>query len=209
MKRTLCTIVTVICILLTTVYADGIKMNDKQKTDLYNLGIMVGDENGDLRLDRTITRAEAVKIICTAANIAADVAEKISFPDVSEEHWAYKYICAAKANGIIDGDENGNFNPEAAITNEEIVKILVCLLGYNAYADANGGYPAGYTAAGTRFGITEGLQLDINTSAIRNDVGIMICNALDIPLMVQKAITPEGAAEYIIEDVTLRDKLTK
>ncbi len=214
MKRILC-IIAVISILLTSVYAESTAMNDAQKIDLFNLGIMVGDEDGDLRLSDTITRAEAVKMICTAGNINIYVAEENTFPDVSENHWAYKFICAAKANDIINGDENGNFNPEAPITNEEIVKILVCLLGYDAYAERNGGYPAGYTAAGTRYGITTGLQLDINTPALRNDVGIMICNALDIPLMVQN-ISLDGNVEYIIMDgtnynekITLRSKLIK
>ncbi len=213
MKRTFFIIITLISILLTSVHADSAVMNNTQKSDLYNFGIMVGDGNGNLRLDDTITRAEAVKMICIAGNISTDTTEEYVFPDVKNEHWAYKFICAAKANNIINGDENGNFNPEAKITNEEIVKILVSLLGYSAYAEMNGGYPAGYTAAGTRYGITTGLQLDVNTPATRNDVGIMIFNTLDIPIMV-KRLSPQGNIEYVIMDgtnyiekITLRSKL--
>ncbi len=209
MKRKLCIIITVISILLTTVYADATPMNDAQKSDLYNLGIMVGDEDGDLRLTDTITRAEAVKIICTAGNISTDKAYQNVFPDVAESHWAYKFICAAKSNGIINGDENGNFNPEANITNEEIVKMIVSLLGYDPLAVHSGGYPAGYTMAGTRIGVTKGMQLDISTPAIRNDVGIMICNALDIPIMMENPYSPDGSVEYIIMDgATYSEKIT-
>ncbi len=213
MKKIFFIIITVISILLTSVYADGLTLSDAQKSDLYNLKIMVGDENGDLRLGDTITRAEAVKMICTAGNIPTYDEFESTFPDVAESHWAYKFICAAKANNIIDGDEYGNFNPEANITNEEIVKILVCLLGYQEMAETRSGYPAGYTTTASQFGITTGLQLAVNTPALRNDVGIMICNALDIPIMLER-LSPEGNIEYVIMDgtahtekVTLRSNL--
>ncbi len=208
-------IILIISTLLVSVYADSTKLTDTQKTDLYNLGIMVGDENGDLRLNDSITRAEAIKIICTAGSITTDKPESNTFPDVADNHWAYKFVCAAKANKIIDGDENGNFNPEANITNEEIIKILVCLLGYGKYAEMNGGYPAGYMVAGARFGITTGLQLEVNTPATRNDVGVMICNSLDIPIMAE-SLSSDGNGEYIIMDgtgynkeITLRNNINK
>ena len=132
---------------------------------------------------------------------AIDIEENL-FKDVAVNHWAYKYICAVKENGIVIGDDNGNFNPESNITNEEIVKMIVCLLGYGEMAEMQGGYPAGYTATATRIGITNNLNLKTKTPATRNDVAIMISNALDTPIMVQKS---EGEDEndnvaYIILD---------
>ncbi len=212
MKKILCIITALSFILSTLAYAEGASITEAQKSDLHNLGIMVGDEDGNLRLNDTITRAEAIKMICIAGNIPTYDEFKNTFPDVDKNHWAYKFFCAAVKNDIIIGD--GNLNPECNITNEEIVKILVRLLGYSEFAEMQGGYPAGYMMAGTRFGITSTLQLAINTPATRNDVGIMICNALDIPIMIQNPYSPDGAVEYIIldgsnqtEKVTLRSKL--
>ena len=50
-------------------------------------------------------------------------------------------------------------------------------------AEARGGYPAGYTAAAARAGITSNLNLPVNTPAVRGDVAVMFSRALDVPLM--------------------------
>ena len=163
---------------------------------------MTGDENGDLRLDDNITRAEATKMICVAGNInlLSNNDEKL-FSDVATDHWAYQYIYSVKKSGIINGDENGNFNPNNNITNEEIVKMIVCLLGYGSMAEMKGGYPAGYTAVASRLEITNSLNLNTKTPAIRKDVAIMICNSLDIPIMVEKSEDDdENNVSYIILD---------
>ncbi len=189
------------------------KLSENEKAILYTLNIMVGDENGELHLEKTITRAEAIKMICVAGSIEPQVpgGQTCIFPDVDKRHWAYQYICAAQNQGLIHGDEFGNFNPENNITNEEVIKIIVCLLGYDVRAEESGGYPGGYTREATRLGITDGLQLEVGVPAVRYDVGIMICNALDIPVMEQ---TENG--DYVILDgqngmknKTLRTELTK
>ena len=203
MKKILSIILVVVQLLTNTAFADGIQLTDAQKEDLYNLGIMSGDENGDLRLNDNITRAEAAKMICVAGNInLPSNTDEIIFDDVAVNHWAYQYIYAAKENKIINGDGNGNFNPENDITNEEIVKMIVCLLGYGEMAEQQSGYPAGYTATASRIGITSSLNLKTKTPATRNDVAIMISNALDTPIMVEKS---EGEDEndntaYVILD---------
>lgn len=172
-------------------------LEDIQKSTLYDLGIMVGDETGDLHLERTITRAEAAKMICVAGNIVSqtEFSETDGFPDVSSSHWAFPYICALKEAGIVNGDEKGNFNPENEITNEEIVKMIVALLGYNELAVMRGGFPAGYTMQANALGVTKGLQFAVNIPAVRRDVAVMIYQALDVPLMTMKE---EGV--YIIND---------
>lgn len=47
--------------------------------------------------------------------------------------FACKYIYAAKENNIVNGDGNGNYKPESNITNEENVKMIVCLLNSGTY----------------------------------------------------------------------------
>ena len=212
MKKILSVILILMYLLSLSASAQSEMVSDIQKEDLYNLGIMIGDENGDLRLEDNITRAEAVKMLCVAGNFELPVSANESiFNDVSVNHWAYKYIYSSKNNKIINGDGMGNFNPDQNITNEEIIKMLVCLLGYSEMAEAKGGYPAGYTAVASQYGITNGLKLRANTPALRNDVAIMISNALDIPVMVIRM--EDGNAVYSLADgkngnplVTLRGK---
>ncbi len=199
MKKALCLIIAVINIFLmfTSVNAS---VTDEVKKDLFELGIMVGDGKGDLRPDYNITRAEMVKMLCVASNLSMGIREENPFPDVSKAHWAYDYIGAAKLRGIINGDEKGNFNPESNVTNEEAVKMLVCLLGYEEMAETRSGFPAGYNAVGTQIGVTDGLQLNVNTAAVRGDAAVMIYNALDIPVM--RKIKSDDADIYVVMDGT-------
>lgn len=198
MKRTICTGMAALTLMgVCGAYAQ--KITPVQLDDLKKFNIMTGDaETGDLRLGDNITRAEAAKMLCTAAGFDTDAAED-SFPDVPKDHWAYKYIYAAKQNGLVAGDENGNFNPYSNITNEEFVKMAVCLVGYGVFAEVNGGYPMGYVTAAARYGLTKNLQLETETAAKREDVAIIISNALDTPLMVNKG-SSEDEVEWIIMD---------
>ncbi len=213
MKKFISIILVLFNILTISAFADAPVLTDLQKNDLYNFGIMVGDEKGDLHLNDTITRAEAIKMLCVAGNLNCNAIFLSSFPDVTENHWAYKYVNTAKEHGVTEGDENGNFNPEKNITNEEIIKMIVSLLGYNVMADMQGGYPAGYIAVAARIGITENMKFNANSPAVRNDVAVMIHKALDIPVMKQTGFGSEP--EYSIMDgqngielETLKTKLT-
>lgn len=185
-------------------YAAAPELTDQQKNELKQYGIMIGDEDGDLHLDDTITRAELAKVICVAGNLDEDkIEKKCTFSDVTADSWAYKYICIASENGIINGYEDGSFKPEDSVSNEEAVKMIVSLLGYGVEADTNGGYPAGYMAAAARRGvITEKMSFGINTAAVRNDIGAMLCGALDIPLM------KEEDGMYVIMDGAMYPKET-
>ena len=178
--------------------------SDEQLKDLKDLKIMVGDDDGNMRLDDTITRAEAAKMICAVQGITVDSfannVESSAFPDVPDTHWAKNYINCVKALFIAQGDENGNFNPEATITNEEIIKMLIVALGYNPMADQIGGYPMGYTRTAQRIGLTADLMLEVEAPAIRRDVAVMFAVALDIPLMVQTGWSADGSTSYVILD---------
>ena len=75
------------------------------------------------------------------------------------------------------------------------LKPVYLVLGYEPMAETRGGYPAGFISQAVRLGITENMIFDINFPAVRNDVAVMICRALDIPIMEMKK---EG--EYVILD---------
>ena len=217
MKKIICLVLITFCLLSVSVCANAAVMTEGQQNELANLGIMTGDPNGDLRLNSTITRAEAIKMICAGGNIGTSIMETNAFPDVEESHWAYPYIAAAKAKGLVAGDENGNFNPDSNVTNEEIIKMSVGLLGYGAKASETGGYPAGYTAVAAQIGLTKDMRFSVNAPAIRNDVGMVIYNALDIPLMAEKTREEDSdLKEYKIMDgtngtrrMTLRNRFIK
>ncbi len=183
----------------------------RQLEDLKKFNIMVGDKNGDLHLDSNITRAEAVKMVvamCGGKDLDDSYPKNPVFEDVTEYHWAYDYIKYAKG-WLINGYEDGYFYPDDAITNEELVKLIVCALGFEPMAESRGGWPAGYIAAGSSCGITKDLMLKIGEAATRGDAAIMIYRALDAPHLEMKSLNlASGDAEYeLLEEPTFRSRL--
>lgn len=49
----------------------------------------------------------------------------ISYKDISQSHWAYKYITTLTTNKVINGYEDGTFRPDGTITNAEFIKLVV------------------------------------------------------------------------------------
>jgi hypothetical protein len=63
------------------------------------------------------------------ADEAASLAGKTAFVDVPETSWCTGYVNYAVANKIINGDGDGNFRPDDPVKYEEVIKVVVCVLG--------------------------------------------------------------------------------
>lgn len=140
--------------------------------------IINGYEDGTFKPDNTITRAEFATIIVKAAMYDFIIPDENVFLDVEESHWAKTYISISQKLGIVNGTTETTFEPEANITNEQAVKMIVAALGYGEEANQKGGYPGGYMAVAQELGLTNGLALDGEAFATRRDVAKMIYNAL-------------------------------
>jgi|GEM_PF-2326740 len=93
---------------------------------LAGLGIIDGYADGTFRPEAAITRAEFV----TMATRFTALSEADSlFSDVSPNHWAYKSIAFAAAQGWISGYPDGTFRPDGAIARAEVAKIVNRMLG--------------------------------------------------------------------------------
>ena len=111
---------------------------------LSSMDIITGFPDGSFRPDESVTRAQMAALISRMFNLpGANVTEK-PFSDVEVEYWAASNIVAAKNRGIINGFPEGTFQPEAEVTYEQAVKMIVCALNYGTVAEKQGGYPGGY-----------------------------------------------------------------
>ena len=106
------------------------------------LGIMVGDSQGNMQLDRTVTRAEFITMAVKASPNGDQVGEASTspYPDVPYTHWAAGFVEAGVAAGLITGYSDGTFRPSNQITLAEGVTIILQLLGYSN-EDFSGAYP--------------------------------------------------------------------
>lgn len=155
--------------------------------NLVALGIVNGYEDGTFGPEKLITRAEASKMIVGTMGPAMMEAAEASkgssnFTDVAGDHWASGYIAQGVSKGYINGMGDGTFAPNDNVTYAQVVKMLVCVLGYAEDAEANGGWPNGYINQGTALKITDGVTAGADTAVNRGQVAMLINNALDTPI---------------------------
>ena len=99
------------------------------------LNIMVGDTDGNLRLDNYVSRAEFTKIAIAMSqyrNMVPPSSTTSFFKDCSFKHWAASYVRLAVTNGLITGYPDGTFRPEDTVLLEEAVTVMLKLLGFTS-----------------------------------------------------------------------------
>lgn len=146
------------------------------------LDIMVGDQNGELHLDKGVTRAEFVKmaIAATPAGAGVGTASTSPYPDVPKGHWAAGYVQAAVEAGLITGYLDGTFRPGNTITLAEGVTIVLRLLGYQN-TDFAGAYPSGQMAKYRDLKLDRGVSAGQNSPLSRRDCLYLFYNLLTVP----------------------------
>ena len=169
------------------------------------LEIMVGDaETGNFRPNDTLKRSEFAKVAVETMGLG-DVAkgnmQKTQFPDVVENHWANGYINVASQQGIVIGDDEGNFRPDDTIKYSEAMAMLVRITGYEPSAESKGGYPSGHMVVGTQNGIAKNAAGAANDGVQRGVVAQMTFNSLTIDMMEQVGFGSD--VKYEIGDKTL------
>ena len=156
--------------------------------ELSALDVISGYDDGTFGPDKLVTRAEITKMIVDALaerSSAEASTESTKFADVSADHWAKGYINQGVADGFIAGMSDTEFDPDANVTYVQAQKMLVSAIGYETYAQAQGGWPTGYKTYAASLDITKGISgITDNTELTRAQVAQMIDNAMDAPLCV-------------------------
>ena len=98
----------------------------------------------DFDMDKEITRGEISEIVCRIYNLDYTSGGSRIFSDVDEDNPYYQAIDMVYTHGIISGFGDGSFRPNETITNEQMIKILISMTGYDDIASQYGGYPSGY-----------------------------------------------------------------
>lgn len=84
--------------------------------------LLRGDETGNFNPERTLTRAELCSMLCHVLNVRLPGASE--FSDVEEGRWYTDYVNAMAHLGLVNGFENGRFEPGAALTQEQFIAIM-------------------------------------------------------------------------------------
>lgn len=86
--------------------------------------IVSGRGNGSFAPNKTMTRAEFVKIIVEAFELKDNTAAA-DFEDVPKEDWSYSYISSAKRAGIIYGITDKYFGAEEPVSRQDMAVIML------------------------------------------------------------------------------------
>lgn len=161
----------------------------KPASKLKNLGLVSGYSANEFNPSGSINRAEfcsmTAKLLGINTLINPDSFEKI-FNDIESDYWGAGAIYAMYALGVINGDENGNFNPDDNIILQDAVKIIVSVLGYQTIAEESGGYPSGYITSANRLKLLRNIEeVKLSDNLIRGDAAVLMDNALDAEIMHQ------------------------
>jgi hypothetical protein len=85
--------------------------------------------------DRPITRAEFVSLLVNSQKLRGDAAATQTFTDVEESDWFYSPLLVARQQGIASGYPDGSFHPEAEISRQDVVVLLLMLAKVQVLAD--------------------------------------------------------------------------
>lgn len=158
-------------------------------TKLKNLDLVSGYNSREFNPDGDITRAEFCTMIAKLLNmntmLTAENHESM-FADVSSDFWGAGAIYAMYGLGTVNGDENGNFNPDENIIMQDAVKIIVSSLGYTILAENNGGYPTGFINQANKLKLLKNVaDISMTENINRGTAAILIDNSLSVPIMYQ------------------------
>ncbi len=168
---------------------------------LSTIGLIKGYSDGSFKPDNTITRAEFTVMVTRALAVDSLKVEGEIFSDV-ENHYAKYNIRTAYDMGIINGMGDGTFAPDAPVTYEQAVKMIVCMLGYGDNAESLGGYPDGYMRMGANLNLTGKISMTNSDPAPRGVIAQLIYSALDVKIQ-NRIILADGTPSYAETQQTL------
>lgn len=173
------------------------------------LGIFEGMDDGKFYPGNNLTRAEFAAIVVRALkleDVAQVIDNKSSFTDV-ENHWAQGYISLASQNGYVSGMDDSKFHPDENITFNQAVKVMVCITGFQSYAEMQGGYPAGYINVANDNKITKHVLIAGDSAINRGQAAQLILDTLNADVLKNSG-TYENGHESMRRDGTLMDEFS-
>ena len=89
-------------------------------------GILTGRTDTEFAPNASVTRAEFVKMVSTLYNLVTPTSKFATqtFKDVPKDAWFFNYVEVCAQLGIVNGEGDGYFNPNALISRQEMAAIM-------------------------------------------------------------------------------------
>lgn len=101
---------------------------------LARAAIVKGNPDGKFYPDRSVNRAEFLKMLYTATNRTPNAISSSCFSDVEHGSWYEVYVCdaASKRNNFVQGYSDGKFRPSSPVSRTEALKMIFTVFGLTA-----------------------------------------------------------------------------
>ncbi len=178
------TLLLVIMLSFTKLYADEMNIDEKYVyygEFLKDLGLILGDENGNLNQFSNLSREEAVVIILNMLDETknAQYYEYNVFVDIDDDSWSAPYVNYAASKGIVSGIGDSRFAPKENVTVKQLYSLFLRANGYSAdWATED------VMAKADQYSLSYDLDRFItgNDAAKRGDAFIIFANAIMLPI---------------------------
>lgn len=155
------------------------------------IGIMKGDENGNLMLDQGVTRYQAALFFVQSITGKTDPsvwnADKSAiFTDVPEYGTAIDYLAGI---GLIVGRGNGIYGYNDQITYQDMLVLAVRALGYET---KDMSYPYGHILEAQKLGLTDNIDsVNFKETMTRGETAQLIWDMLNTQIAITDPLTGE------------------
>ena len=176
---------------------------------LYALGVVKGDNDGNVNGVDTLTRGEMAVVLYRLYEADKDetyvstFGTESNFDDVAADKYYTPYVNWAYIKGVIAGYGNGNFGPEDYVTGEQVATMLARLLGYEVAGN-------NWQMIARKYAIDLGLDDGVaskdlfGTEITRGDLFVMLANTLNSKEVGSDETLAEAIFDLeIIEDAVL------
>lgn len=205
MKRIISLLVTLAFVLATflsfSVYAE----NGDIQTDAPGIweifrSIGVAETEQSFTMSNKATRADFA--IFAARTIGINEYAKVErsyYIDVPEDNSAYAVVNSLAEIGVLSVPEDRLFNPDAIISSDEAIKIMVSIIGGGDYAERSGGYPIGYRRVANERKMLDGVENDNQLSV--GGMFRLIYNALNAKMYNIQSIIEDDGDLYSVKGI--------
>lgn len=173
-----------------------------------SLGIFKGYPDGSMGENNKVTRAEMATIATRLLGLENDWEAKYTvtktYPDVSENHWAVKYLSKAYEATLAVGDPDGNFRPDDDVTLVEAIKMILVAGGHGYDKDNKPlEWYEGYKKVAKELKMLDGVSCGDNEAVSRGAIILMVYKMLLSDVTMPETSLEEGIIYAGIQKIRL------
>ncbi len=157
-KRILAIVLMVIMLIPSASFAEETVNADLYREEMEFLGKIGLYNEAQMAQDSFVTRGEFARLLSELIYDGVKTDNPSAFSDIAPGEPYTNGVVLLEGLNIVRGNASGKFSPDAEITMIDAVVMLIRALGYEMYAEAFGGYQAGYIDVAKKTWLTDGMS---------------------------------------------------